>query len=69
MDNNVIASVNLMMVYTLHNVGHKNNLPCLAVNVNAIAGTLFAFYREQDKRLNKRAHYYKCIPVDYCNMI
>ena len=37
MDNNVIASVNLMMVYTSHKVGHKNNLPCLAVDVNAIA--------------------------------
>ena len=58
-----------MIVYTLHNVGHKNNLSCLAVNVNAIAGTVFAFYREQDKRLNERVHYCKFIPVNYCNMI
>ena len=62
MDNNVIAPVNLMTVYTLHNEGHKNNLPCLAINVNAIARTLFAFYREQDKILNERAHYCKYIP-------
>ena len=26
MDNNVIASVNLLRVYTLHNVGYENNV-------------------------------------------
>ena len=51
MDNNVIAPVNLMMVYTLHNVGHKNNLPCLAVHVNAIAETVFTFYRERGQKI------------------
>ena len=50
MDNNVIIPVNLMRPYTLYNIGHENNLYCLAVNVNAIAGAVFVFYRVQEQK-------------------
>ena len=42
---NVIVLVKLMRVCTLHNVGHENNVHCLA-----IAGTVFAFYGEQEQK-------------------
>ena len=39
-----------MRTYTLHNVGHENNVNCLIITVNAIAGALFAFYGEQEQK-------------------
>ena len=45
MDNNVIVSVNLMRANILHNVGHKNNVHCLAID-----GAVFAFYRDKEQK-------------------
>ena len=47
---NIIVLFNLMRVCTLHNVGHENNVHCLAIAVNAIAGAVFAFYGEQEQK-------------------
>ena len=31
-------------------IGHENNVHCLAIAVNAIAGAVFAFYSGQDQK-------------------
>ena len=31
-------------------LGHENNVHCLAIAVNAIAGAVFAFYGEQEQK-------------------
>ena len=46
MDNNVTVFIILMRANILHNVGHKNNVHCLA-----IVGAVFSLYEEQEQKI------------------
>ena len=46
-------------------IGHENNVHCLAIAVNAIAGAVFAFYSGQDQKDKMK----EFIIVNYSNSI
>ena len=46
-------------------IGHENNVHCLAIAVNAIAGAVFAFYGEQEQK-DKMLEF---IVVSTCNYV